>query len=141
MYKSNGKIEFESNRLPASCDDVSTENFARSIDDEKLTECVTYLTREQTNLSKDIIVDTGATYKHYKYPLCLYVVNGDDVTPVTISSNPEVYGDRDHVSSDVIQFIIDNQTLLEQVADMTIDGWDFYDGIEEYIRRSNQSIK
>jgi hypothetical protein len=68
-------------------------------------------------------------------------VNGEAVTPVTISSDPKVYGDRYSVPSDVIQFIIDNQTLLEQVADMTIDGWDFYDGIEEYIRRNNQSIK
>jgi predicted nucleotidyltransferase len=141
MDKSNGKIEFESNRLPASCDDVSTENFARSIDDEKLTECVTYLTREQTNLSKDIIVDTGATYKHYKYPLCLYVVTGETVIPVTVSSNPKVYGDRDNVPSDVIQFIINNKTLLEDVANITIDSWDFYDGIEKYLKRSNLDIK
>jgi hypothetical protein len=89
----------------------------------------------------NIIIDTGETYKYYKHPMCLYVVTGETVTPVTISSNPEVYGDRDHVSSDVIQFIIDNQTLLKQVADMTIDGWDFYDGIEKYLKRSNLDIK
>jgi hypothetical protein len=85
----------------------------------------------------DIIIDTGETYKYYKHPMCLYVVTGKTVIPVTVSSNPKAYGDRDNVPSDVIQFIINNKTLLEDVANITIDSWDFFEGLEEYRRKKH----
>jgi hypothetical protein len=85
----------------------------------------------------DIIIDTGEAYKYYKHPMCLYVVTGETVIPVTVSSNPKVYGDRDNVPSDVIQFIINNKTLLEDVANITIDSWDLFEGLEEYRRKNH----
>jgi hypothetical protein len=121
----------------ASDEILSVNNFARNINDEELTEGVTYLAPRSTNLSVDIIIDTGETYKYYKHPMCLYVVTGKTVIPVTVSSNPKAYGDRDNVPSDVIQFIINNKTLLEDVANITIDSWDFFEGLEEYRRKKH----
>lgn len=55
--------------------------------DEELTEGVTYLYAKNTGLPFDIIVDCGRTYEYCGHPLCLYIVNGDNVMPINITKN------------------------------------------------------
>ena len=104
--------------------------YASRITDIELTECVTYLHSEETNLPCDIIVDTGETYKVFCHPLCLYVVEGEKVIPVDVVREIETVPDG--VPPEIIVFIRDNYDTLCLVADMKIDGFGFFDRIEAW---------
>lgn len=104
--------------------------YASRITDTELTECVTYLHSEETNLPCDIIVDTGETYKVSGHPLCLYVVEGEKVIPIDII--PGIATVPDGVPVEIIGFIRDNYDTLCLVADMKIDGFEFLDRIEAW---------
>ena len=65
----------------------SEGKYASTLQDEELTEGVTYLYAKNTGLPFDIIVDCGRTYEYYGHPLCLYIVNGDNVIPINITKN------------------------------------------------------
>ena len=97
--------------------------------DEVLTEGVTYLYAKNTGLPFDIIVDCGRTYEYYGHPLCLYIVNGDNVMPINITKNIK------HSSEcpiEIAMFIQDNYNALCAFANMEIDGPDFFDIIKDY---------
>lgn len=114
---------------------IKLSNCPTNRDDEELTEGVTYLSKEQTNLSVDIIVDCGETYKWYRHPLCLFIVNGDSVIPVTISQVPK--GPNGVIiPPDVISFIKHNIKLLTDFANMVIDGPDFYDALSHRLNEN-----
>lgn len=104
--------------------------YASRITDIELTECVTYLHSEETNLPCDIIVDTEETYKVFCHPLCLYVVEGEKVIPVDVVREIETVPDG--VPAEIIGFIRDNYDTLCLVADMKIDGFGFFDRIEAW---------
>lgn len=116
--------------------DEMKNNYAKTLQDEELKDGVTYLSTKDTGLSKDIIVDCGETYKVYHHNLCLYVVNGNEVYPVFISTNPTSPLEK-VVPVDIISFIKDNLTTLIQFANMEIDGGDFFDAIEKYKNSKN----
>lgn len=104
------------------------------ITDEELTECVTYLPIEVTGLSADIIVDCGETYKYYDHPLCLFVVDGEDVYPVTISHNSSAIEEY-NIPDDVVLFIRQNINTLIAFADLKIDGAEFFDSLKAWKRK------
>lgn len=110
-------------------------NYPKTIYDEELSEGVTYLTKKDTDLSVDIIVDSGETYKYYNHPLCLFVVDNDTVHPVTISPNPSSNDDY-LIPKDVIAFIEQNFITLIDFANLKIDGSVFFDSLREWSRRN-----
>ena len=65
----------------------SEGKYASTLQNEELTEGVTYRYAKNTGLPFDIIVDCGRTYEYYGHPLCLYIVNGDNVMPINITKN------------------------------------------------------
>lgn len=107
-------------------------NCARKRSDKELSHGVTFLKDTDTGLSCDIIVDCGERYKKFNHPLCIYVVNGDEVVPVTVSEFPKTE-EMNKVPIDVISFIIDNATLLKEFADMNISGPKFFNAIDSYM--------
>lgn len=104
--------------------------YSSRITDVELTECVTYLHERETGLPCDVIVDTGESYKEYHHPLCLYVVEGEKVIPVDIVGDMEAVPDG--VPSEILGFIRDNYDTLCLVADMEIDGYEFFDRLGEW---------
>lgn len=87
----------------------SEGKYASTLQDEELTEGVTYLYAKNTGLPFDIIVDCGRTYEYYGHPLCLYIVNGDNVMPINITKNIK------HSSEcpiEIAMFIQDNYNAL-----------------------------
>ena len=110
------------------------KNFARTLGDEELSDCVTYMPSKDTKLPYDIIIDCGETYKYFKHPLCLYVVNGEsndpntEVIPVTISKNPSVINGTNTLNvTPIINFIRDNEEYLIKLANLEISGPEFFD--------------
>ena len=101
--------------------------YAQTLQDEELTEGVTYLHQRDTGLPCDIIVDCGKTYEYYNHPLCLYVVNGNNVYPVDIVKETT---SSLEIPSEIIKFIKDNYNTLCAFANMEIDGPEFFDIIE-----------
>ena len=108
-----------------------TEEIPTTIHNEELAEGVTYLTTRDTNLSADIIVDSGETYKHYQHPLCLFVVNGEKVHPITISLSPSTIGEYE-IPGDILLFITQNISTLIDFANMKIDGSKFFTSLREW---------
>ena len=106
-------------------------NFPSTIHDKELSEGVTYLTTRDTNLSADIIVDSGETYKHYSHPLCLFVVDGETVHPITISPNPSAIGEYE-IPDDILLFITQNISTLIDFANMKIDGSKFFTSLRAW---------
>lgn len=105
----------------------SEGKYASTLQDEELTEGVTYLYAKNTGLPFDIIVDCGRTYEYCGHPLCLYIVNGDNVMPINITKNIK------HSSEcpiEIAMFIQDNYNALCAFANMEIDGPDFFDIIK-----------
>ena len=112
----------------------SLANCAKTRYDEELQDNVSYLSHSDTTLSVAIIEDTGFSYKHFNHPLCLYVVrpeNEEEVFPVTISENPQTTSGNT-IPNDVREFIVDNVQLLTDAANLIIDGFDFYDGVDAW---------
>ena len=110
---------------------ITEENFPTTIHDEELSEGVTYLTTRDTNLSADIIVDSGETYMHYQHPLCLFVVDGEKVHPITISHNPSTIEEYE-IPDDILLFIIQNISTLIDFANMRIDGSQFFTSLRAW---------
>ena len=110
------------------------EGFAVTLQDEELTEGVTYLHQKDTGLPCDIIVDCGKTYEYYNHPLCLYMVRENKVKPVVISKDvtPSI-----ETPNEIVEFIKDNYDVLCAFANMEIDGPDFYDIIESYKNKAS----
>ena len=108
---------------------IVAEGYAKTLQDEELTEGVTYLHQRDTGLPCDIIVDCGKTYEYYNHPLCLYVVNGNNVYPVDIVKDTT---SSLEIPSEIIMFIKDNYDSLCAFANMEIDGPEFFDIIESY---------
>jgi hypothetical protein len=106
--------------------------YAKTLQDEELTEGVTYLHQRVTGLPCDIIVDCGKTYEYYNHPLCLYVVKGNNVYPVDIARSAT---SPFEIPSEVLMFIEENYDSLCAFANMEIDGPDFFDIIESYKNR------
>jgi len=102
-----------------------SKNYPRTIYDEEFKEGVTYLPTKDTSLSVDIIVDSGESYKYNNHPLCLFVVDGENVHPVTISLNPSTIGGY-QIPDDVRDFIEQNISVLIDFANMKIDGPNFF---------------
>lgn len=120
----------------------ANENYAKTRDDEELQDSVSYLPSSYTKLSVDIIVDTGDSYSIFNHPLCLYVVNPENVGlvyPVTISSNPQTINGN-MIPNDVREFIVDNVQLLTDVANLTISGGEFYDGITAWVGKKDNKL-
>lgn len=115
------------------------DNYPKTIYDEELSEGVTYLTRKDTDLSVDIIVDSGETYKVYSHPLCLFVVDGDIVHPVTISHKPSSNNGY-NIPQDVINFIEQNFVVLIEFANLKIDGSKFFNAIREWKREKDNQV-
>lgn len=107
-------------------------NYAKTRRDEELSENVTYLPTTDTNLSADIIVDSGESYLYYNHPLCLYVVKDDKVYPATISSDPSTI-DGYQIPDDIRLFIVQNISLLTDLANMKIDGSAFFDALSAWM--------
>ena len=105
--------------------------------DDELTEGVSFISGKSVGLPCDIIVDTGATYKYYNHPLCLFVINGDKVIPVTIQEQP-LAKEGAMVPVEVISFIIDNLKILTDVANLKISGGEFYRRLREYVNSKNE---
>ncbi|MBP5723968.1 MAG: hypothetical protein J6X18_10415 [Bacteroidales bacterium] len=103
-------------------------NYASKLCDNELND-YTYLSAKDTGLPYEIYVDSGQAYKRNKHPLCLYVVRGKNLTPVTISYTPVCLG-RLADSKKVKDFIIRNYWALKQYADMDMDSGEFYDSID-----------
>jgi hypothetical protein len=101
--------------------------YAQTLQDEELTEGVTYLHQRDTGLPCDIIVDCGKTYEYYNHPLCLYIVNGNNVYPVDIVKETT---SSLEIPSEIIMFIKDNYDSLCAFVNMEIDGPEFFDIIE-----------
>lgn len=108
---------------------IVAEGYAKTLQDEELTEGVTYLHQRDTGLPCDIIVDCGKTYEYYNHPLCLYVVNGNNVYPVDIVKDTT---SSLEIPSEIIMFIKDNYDSLCAFANMEIDGPEFFDIVESY---------
>ena len=108
---------------------IVAEGYAKTLQDEELTEGVTYLHQRDTGLPCDIIVDCGKTYECYNHPLCLYVVNGNNVYPVDIVKDTT---SSLEIPSEIVMFIKDNYDSLCAFANMEIDGPEFFDIIESY---------
>ena len=106
-------------------------DYPKTISDEELSEGVTYLTKKDTDLSVDILVDSGETYKYYNHPLCLFIVDNDMVHPVTISHNPSSNNDY-KIPNDVITFIEQNFIMLIDFANLKIDGSIFFNSLREW---------
>lgn len=113
-------------------------NFPTSIHDDELSEGVTYLTTRDTNLSADIIVDSGETYKEYKHPLCLFIVDGEIVHPITISNNPSAT-DGYEIPRDIFNFIVQNVDILFDFANMRMDGSKFFAFLREWKSGDNKT--
>lgn len=110
--------------------DSNKSIFASKITDEELSEGVTYLTKSDTGLPCDIIVDCGKTYEYYNHPLCLYVVQGEDVIPVLISKDTR--NNNSFVSPEVLNFIKTNYKYLKMFANNRIGAPRFFERIEKY---------
>lgn len=114
--------------------ETSKNGYAKNLQDEELTEGVTYLHIEETGLPYDIIVDCGKTYEFYNHPLCLYIVNGNDVIPIDITEDINV---SSNCPPEIVMFIKDNYGALCAFANMEIDGPDFFDIIKDYKQKVN----
>jgi hypothetical protein len=60
-------------------------SYASKLSDSEL-EDFTYLSKTDTSLPYEIFVDSGQGYKRNRHPLCLYIVHGQNLIPVTVSS-------------------------------------------------------
>lgn len=105
--------------------------FQNNENDEELKEGVTYLSKKDTGLSEDIIVDCGETYKIYNHKLCLYIVKNSEVYPVSLSDNPTSPTGA-ALPLDIERFIRDEVDVLVKFANMEIDGGDFFDAIKNW---------
>ena len=89
------------------------------------------LSAKDIGLSKDIIVDSAETYKYFHHPLCIYVVDDDNVYPIVVSQTPDTpHGQK--ASPDIIMFVQHFANALKELADMNIDGGDFFCMIDQY---------
>ena len=113
-------------------------NYAKTVNDEELKEGVTYLSKKDTGLSEDIIVDCGETYKIYNHKLCLYIVKNNEVYPVLISDNP-ISPTGAALPLDIERFIRDEVEVLVKFANMEIDGGDFFDAIKNWKLKTKSS--
>ena len=112
------------------------ENFATKRSNEEFDDYVTYVTKEDSGLSKDIIIDCGENYKYYNHPLCIYVVEDDNfsVYPVIVSSTPRApFGNS--VPPDIIAFVQNSVEILKGIADVTMSGGEFFDYLDAYQER------
>lgn len=126
------KYEEEIKEIREMMDSISnTGIYARKLDDEELSDGVTYLYTKDTGLSKDIIVDSAETYKYFNHPLCIYVVEDNNVFPIVVSQTPFTPF-KQKVSPDIIMFVQHFASTLKELADMDIDSGDFFDMIEQY---------
>jgi hypothetical protein len=101
--------------------------------DKELSFGVSYIPSYETNLPCDIIVDTSGVYRHYNHPLCLFVVDGENVIPVTIEEIPKAKGSYD-IPISLSLFIVDNLEHLVSTANPMADTGDLYDAIENYAK-------
>lgn len=105
----------------------------KKVYDDEFSEGVTFLSKKETKLPYDIFIDCGETYKYFNHPLCLYIINNDDVYPVILSENP--YSPfNDKVPIEISDFIKANLDILVNVANMIIDEGDF---LTELVTRIN----
>lgn len=114
-------------------------NFAKTVYDDEFAEGVTFLSKKETNLPFDIFVDCGETYKYFNHPLCLYIVNGENVFPVILSENP-YSPSGETVPKEVFDFIRQNLDILVNVANMTIDEGDFLKELETRVSNDNTTL-
>lgn len=117
------------------------DNYATNRNNDELCNYVTYVHKRSTGLSKDIIVDCGENYKYYNHPLCIYVVEDDNVSvyPVTVSTTLQApFGNN--VTSDIIAFVQNSVNILKGVADIEIGAGDFFNYLHEYreLNKSNE---
>lgn len=116
------------------------ENYATKRTNNELDEYVTYIEKDDSGLSKDIIVDCGENYKYYNHPLCIYVVEDDNMSvyPVTVSATPQApFGNN--VPPDITAFVQNSVNILKGVADVTISGGEFFDYLDTYQERNKGS--
>jgi len=106
------------------------KGYSKTLQDEELSEGVTYLHQKDTGLHSDIIVDCGRTYELYEHPLCLYIVRDNDVIPVDIV--PNIDAKSSGIAEDIVYFIRYNHAALQAFADMEIDASDFYDIVSSF---------
>lgn len=115
-------------------------NYATNRNSDELCNYVTYVRKRSTGLSKDIIVDCGENYKYYNHPLCVYVVEDDDISvyPITVSTTPQApFGNN--VPPDITAFVQNSVNILKGVADVTISGGEFFDYLDTYQERNKGS--
>lgn len=109
--------------------------YASNLNDDELSDGVTYLHTKDTGLSKDIIVDSAETYKYFNHPLCVYAVEADKAFPIIVSKNTySPFGQN--VPNDIIMFVQYFANALKELADMNIDGGDFFDMVGKYKNNS-----
>lgn len=109
-------------------------NYASKLSDSEL-EDFTYLSKTDTSLPYEIFVDSGQGYKRNRHPLCLYIVHGQNLIPVTVSETPICYG-RVEKSKIIKDFVKRNYWALRQYADMEISSPEFYDSIDATLAQS-----
>lgn len=107
------------------------DNYAHKRTDEELQDYVTYLPQKDTGLSKDILVDTGENYKFFNHPLCIYIIDGENVYPVTVSNSPKSPTGIE-IPMDIMFFVQRSVRILQEVADIKIGADIFFDYIENY---------
>lgn len=128
MQKMDKIINEEINKYIQS--DILCEGYSSTLQDEELSEGVTYLHQKDTGLHSDIIVDCGKSYELYNHPLCLYIVNENNVIPVDIV--PNIDANSSGIPEDITLFIRENYDALHAFADMVIDGPDFFDIVNNF---------
>ena len=82
--------------------------YAQTLQDEELTEGVTYLHQRDTGLPCDIIVDCGKTYEYYNHPLCLYIVNGNNYMHTTADNQHFTKFTYGQYGNELTKFLVEN---------------------------------
>lgn len=102
------------------------------------------MTPKQTGLPYDIFVDNGGEYKNNHHDLWLFVVDGDNLIPVTVSEHPIVktlVHNPDISLEPVRVFIRNNHKRLKGLADGKAMMDLFFTGIKPYHSSLNESTE
>ena len=116
--------------------DNSSEGFGVPTipENEPIMSMATYR-KNKSGLPVNVWLDDGMAYRKSKHGKRIKFQPDrgdrpvtDDFTTMTISDNPQVFGDHELSSKEIQQlkdFVIRNRDLLEQMSDMEIDFEDF----------------
>lgn len=118
----------------------SYEDFLSFLNDTDDTMEYYYVSKEKSNLSVDLYVDDCSSYKRHNHPLWMYFCDGyshnDELVPISISNSPQIMIGNYTINlptveiSRIIQFIKDNQNIIQDIADERINSIEFVNCIQ-----------